>query len=98
MTTNIDKLHQAGILDKDNMSQDNIDAINNLSDDELNHIEAVHKKSGKDTGLVCDDCDVFRDYYVHVDMQYCSTWYLYRNRYRYWYAMAKWLRHSLAPM
>jgi len=44
MTTNIEKLHQAGILDKDSMIQENIDAINNLSDDELAHIEAVHKK------------------------------------------------------
>jgi len=44
MTTNIDKLHQAGILDKDSMTQENIDAINNLSDDEFAHIEAVHKK------------------------------------------------------
>lgn len=44
MTTNIDKLHQAGVLDKDTMSQDNIDSINNLSDEELAHIESVHKK------------------------------------------------------
>ena len=44
MTTNIDKLHQAGILEKDKLSQDHVDAINNLSDDELAHIEAVHKK------------------------------------------------------
>ena len=44
MTTNIDKLHQAGVLDKDKLTQDHIDAINNLSDDELAHIEAVHKK------------------------------------------------------
>lgn len=44
MTTNIEKLHKAGILDKDSMPQENIDAINNLSDDELAHIEAVHKK------------------------------------------------------
>jgi hypothetical protein len=44
MTTNTEKLHQAGILDKDKLTQDHIDAINNLSDDELAHIEAVHKK------------------------------------------------------
>jgi hypothetical protein len=44
MTTNIDKLHQAGILEKDKLSQDHVDAINNLSEDELAHIEAVHKK------------------------------------------------------
>jgi hypothetical protein len=44
MTNNIDKLHQAGVLDKDTLTQDNVDAINNLSEDELAHIESVHKK------------------------------------------------------
>jgi hypothetical protein len=44
MTTNIDKLHNAGVLDKDTLAQENIDAINSLSDEELSHIEAVHKK------------------------------------------------------
>jgi len=42
MTTNTDKLHQAGVLDKDKLTQDHIDAIDNLSDDEVKHIETVH--------------------------------------------------------
>jgi len=44
MTTNTDKLHQAGVLDKDKLTQDHIDAIDNLSDDEVKHIESIHKK------------------------------------------------------
>jgi hypothetical protein len=43
MTTNIDKLHQAGTIDKDKLTQDHIDAINGLSDEELAHIESVYK-------------------------------------------------------
>ena len=44
MPSNADKLHQSGVLNKDNYTQDNIDAMNSLSEDELAHIGAVHKK------------------------------------------------------
>jgi len=53
MTTHCDKLHQAGVLDKDKLTQDHIDAINNLSDDELKHIEAIHKKLTPEEKAVC---------------------------------------------
>lgn len=53
---NIDQLHECGALDKSRLHEDHIDAINQLSQEEVEHLKSINKKvqseSGQPVGII----------------------------------------------
>ncbi|NQZ82979.1 MAG: hypothetical protein HRT52_18370 [Colwellia sp.] len=48
--SNTDQLHQEGALNKDDLHEDHIKAIDQLSQEEVEHLKAINKKVQKDSG------------------------------------------------
>lgn len=48
--SNIDQLHEAGALNKDKLHEDHIKAIDQLSQEEVEHLKVINKKIQKDSG------------------------------------------------
>jgi hypothetical protein len=45
---NIDHLHEEGVLNKADMSEEHVKAINSLSKEEIEQVKAIHKSANKD--------------------------------------------------
>ncbi|WP_077341552.1 aroma-sacti cluster domain-containing protein [Pseudocolwellia agarivorans] len=54
--TNVEQLHEAGALDKDRLHEDHVNAINQLSQEEVDHLKSINKKiqnqSGQSVGII----------------------------------------------
>lgn len=54
--TNVEQLHDAGALDKDRLHEDHVNAINQLSQEEVDHLKSINKKiqnqSGQSVGII----------------------------------------------
>ncbi|XPF93713.1 aroma-sacti cluster domain-containing protein [Colwellia sp. RE-S-Sl-9] len=54
--TNVEQLHEAGALDKDRLHEDHVNAINQLSQEEVDHLKSINKKiqnqSGQPVGII----------------------------------------------
>ncbi len=48
--SNTDQLHEAGALNKDDLTEDHIEAIDQLSQEEVEHLKSISKKVNKDGG------------------------------------------------
>jgi len=48
--SNVDKLHEAGALDKERLHEDHIEAINQLSQEEIEHLKSINEKVQKNSG------------------------------------------------
>jgi len=48
--SNVDKLHEAGALDKERLHKDHIEAINQLSQEEIEHLKSINEKVQKNSG------------------------------------------------
>lgn len=46
-TSNVDHLHEAGVLNKEELSEAHAKAINNLSAEEVEQLKAIHKSGNK---------------------------------------------------
>jgi hypothetical protein len=44
---NIDLLHEAGVVNKADLSDEHIDAINSLSKEEIEQLKSIHKNANK---------------------------------------------------
>lgn len=48
--TNVEQLHDAGVLDKETLHEDHVNAINQLSQEEIGHLKSINQKIKNDSG------------------------------------------------